>query len=106
VRISNIPVWLLEELLPELKGKDVKIILHYGAEATEPMKEIGDLAIQHSRIYSHFNGVEADEGSIYFSEVVFRVTWADREIFQISTTKYNKEVEWFEMGWRYADKIE
>jgi hypothetical protein len=106
VRISNIPMGLLEELLPALKGKDVKIILHYGAKPTEKMKEVGDIAIQKSKISSDFNGVEADDGSIYFSDVVFRVTWVEDKILHISTMGYNKWVEWFEMGWRYADKVE
>jgi len=106
VRISNIPVGLLDELLPALKGKDVKTILHYGAEPTAEMKEIGDLAIQKARIYSNFNGVEADEGSIYFSDVVFRVRWAESKILQISTMKYDKDVGWFEMGWRHAERLE
>jgi len=105
VRISNIPVWLLNKLLPELKSKNVKIILHYGAKPTAEMKEVGDLAIQKARIYSNFKGVEADEGSIYFSDVVFRVTWAEDKILQMSAMKYNKHVKWFEMGWRHAQKV-
>ncbi len=106
VRISNISVGLLNELLPALKGKDVKIILHNGAKPTAEIKEVGDLAIQKARIYSNFNGVEADEGSIYFSDVVFRVAWAEDKILQISTMKYDKDVGWFEMGWRHAERLE
>jgi len=106
VQISNIPVELLDKLLPELKGKDVKIILPYGAKPTAEMKEIGDLAIQKARMHYDFKGVKADEGSIYFSDAIFCVTWVNEKILQISTMKYNKHVKWFEMGWRYAEKVE
>ena len=109
VRIGNIPVKLLDKLLPVLKGKDVKIILPRGQKPTAKMKEIGDVAIQKAKIYSDFKGVEADEGSIYFSNVMFCVTWAKDKILQISTMEYDKCVKCmkgtFEMGWRYAQKI-
>lgn len=105
VRISNISVELLDELLPALKGKDVKIILHHEVTPTEQMKEIGDLAIQKDRISSNFEGVEADVCSIYFSTVVFRITWTEGKILQITTMRYNKYIRWFEMGWRYATRI-
>ena len=109
VRISNIPVGLLEELLPALKDKDVKIILPNGAKPTEKMKEIGDVAIQKAKIYSDFKGVEADEGSVYFSDAMFCVTWAKGKILQISTMEYDKCVKCmkgnFDMGWRYSEKV-
>jgi hypothetical protein len=105
VQISNIPVGLLDELLPILKGKDVKIILPYGANPTAEMQEIGDVAIQKARMYYDFGGVEADEGSIYFSDVIFCVTWVEDEILQISTLGYNENIKWFEMIWRYAEKV-
>lgn len=109
VRISNIPVGLLDKLLPILKGKDVKIILPDGAKPTEKMKQVGDVAIQKAKIYSDFKGVQADEGSIYLSDVMFCVTWAKDKILQISTMEYDKCVKCmkgtFEMGWRYAQKV-
>jgi len=109
VRISNIPVGLLDKLLPVLKGKDVKIILPRDGKPTAEMKEIGDVAIQKAKIYSDFKGVEANEGSIYFSDVMFCVTWAKDKILQISTMEYDKCVkcmkDTFEMGWRYAQKV-
>lgn len=105
VRISNISVELLDKLLLVLKGKDVKIILHHEASPTEQMKEIGELAIQQDKISSHFEGVEADVCSIYFSNEVFRITWTKEKILQIATMRYNKYIRWFEMGWRYAKRI-
>lgn len=109
VRISNIPVGLLDKLLPALKGKDVKIILPNGAKPTEKMKQIGDVAVQKAKIYSDFKGVEADEGSIYFSDVMFCVTWAKDKVLQIATMEYDKCVKCmkgnFDLGWRYSQKV-
>ena len=109
VRISNVPVKLLKELLPLLKGKDVRIILPNGEQPTEQLKEVCDVAVQKAKIYSDFKGVEANEGSIYFSDVMFCVTWAKDKILQISTMEYDKCVKCmkgtFEMSWRYAQKI-
>jgi hypothetical protein len=108
VRVSNVPAKLLKELLPLLKGKDVKIILPNGQQPTEELKAVGDVAVQKAKIYSDFKGVEADEGSVYFTDVMFCVTWAGDKILQISTMEYDKCVKCmkgtFEMGWRYAEK--
>lgn len=109
VRIGNVPAKLLKELLPLLKGKDVKIILPDGEQPTEELKAVGEVAIQKAKIYSDFKGVEADEGSIYFADVMFCVTWAKDKILQITTMEYDKCVKCmkgtFEMGWRYARKV-
>jgi hypothetical protein len=108
VRISNVPVKLLRELLQVLKGKDVKIILPNGEQATDELKAVGEVATQKAKIYSDYKGVEADEGSIYFSDVMFCVTWAGNKILRISTMEYDKCVKCmkgtFDMGWRYAQK--
>ena len=108
IRIGNIPMRLLEELLPSLKRKDVKIILPTDAKPTEKLRQVGDVAVQKAKIYSDFKGVEANEGSIYFSDVMFCVTWAKDKILQISTMEYDKCVKCmkgtFEMSWRYAQK--
>jgi hypothetical protein len=109
VRIGNIAMILLDELLPVLAGKDVKIILPQDGKPTAKMKEVGEVAIQKAKIYSDFKGVEANEGSIYFSDVMFCVTWAEDEVLQISTMEYDKCVKCmkgtFDMGWRYAEKV-
>jgi hypothetical protein len=109
VRLSSVPVKLLKELLPLLKGKDVRIILPNGQQPTEELKAVGDVAVQKAKIYSDFKGVEADEGSIYLADVMFCVTWAGDKILQISTMEYDKCVKCmkgtFEMGWRYAEKV-
>lgn len=109
VRISNIPVGLVEKLLPVLKGKDVRFILPNGAKPTEKIKEVGDVAIQKAKIYSDFKGVEADEGSIYFSDVVFCITWAKDKVLQVATMEYDKCVKCmkgnFDLGWRYSEKV-
>lgn len=108
VRIGNVPIGLIEELLPLLEGKDVKMILPNGEKPTAQMKQVGDVAVQKAKIYSDFKGVEANQGSIYFSDVMFSVTWAKDEVLQISTMEYDKCVKCmkgtFDMAWRYADK--
>jgi len=108
VRISSIPMGLLEELMPLLRGKDVRVILARGGEPTAKLKEICDVAVQKAKIYSDFKGVEANEGSIYFSDVMYCVTWCKDEILQISAMHYAKCVKCmkgtFEMAWRYSEK--
>ena len=108
VRIGNVPVGLIEKLLPSLAGKDVKIILPGSTKPTAQLREVGDVAVQKAKIYSDFKGVEANEGSIYFSDVMFCVTWSKDKILQISTMEYDKCVKCmkgtFDMAWRYADK--
>jgi hypothetical protein len=108
VRIANVPVGLIEKLLPSLKGKDAKIILPGSAKPTAQLREVGDVAVQKAKIYSDFKGVEANEGSIYFADVMFCVTWSKDKILQISTMEYDKCVKCmkgtFDMAWRYSDK--
>ena len=109
VRIGNVPATLLKELLPLLKGRDVKIILPDGEQPTEDFKAVGEVAIQKAKIYSDFKGIEANEGSIYFADVMFCVTWAKDKVLQITTMEYDKCVKCmkgtFEMSWRYAQKL-
>jgi hypothetical protein len=109
VRIGNVPAGMVKELLPLLKGKDVKIILPEGEQPTDELKTIGDVAIQKAKIYSDFKGVEANQGSVYLADVMFSVTWAKDNILQISTMEYDKCVKCmkgtFEMSWRYARKV-
>lgn len=109
VRIGNIPAGMVEELLPLLKGKDVKIILPDGEQPTDELKAVGEVAIQKAKIYSDFKGVEANQGSVYLADVMFGVTWAKDNILQISTMEYDKCVKCmkgtFEMSWRYARKV-
>ena len=109
IRIGNIPPSLLKELLPLLEGKDVKIILPESEQPTEELKAVGDVAVQKAKIYSDFKGVEADEGSIYFADVMFCVTWTKGKVLKINTMEYDKCVKCmkgtFEMSWRYARKV-
>ena len=108
IRISNIPMKLLEELKPLLVGKDLKIILPFGQKPTEELKKLGELATTKARIYVDFKGTEANTGSIVFSTVVFNIAWLGDEIFEVSTMEYSKCVkclgETFDMGWRYSQK--
>ncbi len=108
IRISNIPMKLLEELKPYLKEKDVKIVLPIGEKPNEELKNLGEVATTKARIYADFKGKEANSGSVNFSDIVFNVLWVDGEILNVSTMEYGKCVkclsETFEGGWRYAQK--
>ncbi len=108
IRISNIPMKLLEELKPLLVGKDLKTILPLGQKFTEELKKLGDLATTKARIYVDFKGTEANTGSISFSTVIFNITWLGDEIFDISTMEYSTCVKClrktFDGAWRYSQK--
>jgi len=108
VRISNIPMALLEKLLPLLKGKDVKIILPMKAKANAELRQIGEVAVQKAKIYKDYKGVEANAGSIYFSDRIFGVVWVKDKILEIDAMDYDKCVKcmknMFDVGWRYSEK--
>ena len=108
VRISNIPMTLLEELGPLLAGKDVKIILPIKAKATEEIKALGPVAVTKAKIYKDYKGTKAHTGSVSFSDRIFNITWTDSKIWEIDAMDYDKCVkclkDMFEVGWRYADK--
>jgi len=108
VRISNIPMSLLEKLLPLLKGKDVKIILPMKAKASDELRKVGEVAVQKAKIYKDYKGVEANAGSIYFSDRIFGVVWVKDRILEIDAMDYDKCVKcmknMFDVGWRYSEK--
>jgi len=108
IRISNIPMPMLEELKPLLKDKDLMIILPAGEKPDETLKELGEVATTKARIYSDFKGTEANAGSIYFAGTVYSVAWANNQILNISTMEYGKCVKCmqgtFDGGWHYAQK--
>jgi len=108
VRISNIPMALLEKLLPLLKGKDVKIILPMKAKASAELRQVGEVAVQKAKIYKDYKGTEANAGSIYFSDRIFGVVWVKDRILEIDAMDYDKCVKcmknMFDVGWRYSEK--
>ena len=108
VRISNIPMALLEKLLPLLKGKDVKIILPIKEKPTDELRQIGEVAVQKAKIYKDYKGTEANAGSIYFSDRIFGVVWVKDRILEIDAMDYDKCVKcmknMFDVGWRYSEK--
>ena len=108
VRISNIPMALLEKLLPLLKGKDVKIILPMKTKPSDELRKIGEVAVQKAKIYKDYKGVEANAGSIYFSDRIFGVVWVKDKILEIDAMDYDKCVKcmrnMFDVGWRYSEK--
>lgn len=108
IRISNIPMNLLEDLKPFLKDKDLKIILPLGKKPTEDLKKLGEIATTKARIYVDFKGKEANSGSVSFSDMSFNIIWLDDNVLNVSTMEYNKCVkcllETFEGGWHYSQK--
>jgi hypothetical protein len=108
IRISNIPMRLLEELKPLLQEKDLKIVLPIGEKPTEDLKKLGEVATTKAKIWADFKGKEANSGSVNFSDMVFNIVWADDQILNTSTMEYRKCVkclsETFEGGWRYTQK--
>jgi len=108
VRISNIPMSLLEELKPLLKDKDLMIILPSGEKPTDELKQLAPIATTKARIYVDYKGEEANSGSINFASTIFNVAWVNGKILGVSTMEYGKCVKClagtFEGGWRYAQK--
>jgi hypothetical protein len=108
IRISNIPMSLLEELKPLLKDKDLQIIMPLSEKPTEELKQLAPIATTKARIYVDYKGEEANSGSINFSHMVFNIAWVNGKILGVSTMEYGKCVKClagtFEGGWRYAQK--
>ncbi len=108
IRISNIPMRLLEELKPLLKDKDLMIILPMNEKPTEELKQLAPMATTKARIYVDYKGQEANSGSISFASLVFNIAWLNDNVLGVSTMEYGKCVKClagtFEGGWRYAQK--
>jgi hypothetical protein len=108
LRISGIPMQLLEELKPLLKDKDLMIILPLGEKPTEELKQLAPIATTKARIYVDYRGEEANSGSVTFASRNFSVIWLGDKILDVSAMEYSKCVKCmagtFEGGWRYAQK--
>jgi hypothetical protein len=108
IRISNIPMRLLEELKPLLKDKDLMIILPLNEKPIEELKQLAPIATTKARIYVDYKGQEANSGSINFASTVFNIAWLNGKILGISTIEYGKCVKClagsFEGGWKYSQK--
>jgi hypothetical protein len=108
IRISGIPMRLLEELKPLLKDKDLMIILPMGEKPTEELKQLAPTATTKARVYVDYKGQEANSGSVSFANTVFNIAWVNDTVLSVSTMEYGKCVKClagtFEGGWRYAQK--
>jgi hypothetical protein len=108
LRISNIPMGLLEELKPLLKDKDLMIILPIGEKPTEELRQLAPTATTKARIYVDYKGQEANSGSVSFANTIFNIVWVNGTVLGVSTMEYGKCVKCmagtFEGGWRYAEK--
>ena len=108
IRISNIPMPLLEELKPLLKDKDLMIILPQNEKPTDELKQLAPTATTKARIYVDYHDQEANQGSINFANTTYNITWTNNKILNISTMEYSKCVKClagtFDGGWPYAQK--
>jgi len=108
IRISNIPMPLLEELKPMLKDKDLMIILPIGEKPDDDLKQLAQTATTKARIYVDYHGQEANSGSINFASTIYNIAWTNEKILSVSTMEYSKCLKClagtFEGGWRYAQK--
>lgn len=108
IRISNIPMRLLDELTPLLKDKDLMIILPMNAKPSEDLRKLAPIATAKARIYVDYRGQEANSGSVNFANTIFTIIWVNDEILDISTMEYGKCVKClagtFEGSWRYSQK--
>ena len=109
IRISNIPMAVLEHFLPDMEGKDVKIIIPHGAKPTPAMKQMGNIAVMKAKIYKDYKGKQANLGTVYFTDRVFTLTWTRDELLEVDSMDYPKCVKCmggtFQTGWRYAEKL-
>jgi len=108
VQISNVPMRVVQPLLPLLKGREVKIILPAGEKPTDELKQLGPVAVQKARIYKDYKGTELNLGSIYFSDRVFSIAWQDDKVVEIDSMDYGKCVKClrgtFDSAWKYSRK--
>ena len=108
IRISNIPMKLLNELKPMLNDKDLMIILPMNEKPTEELKQLAPTATTKARIYVDYKGEEANSGSVTFARLIFNLAWVNNKILNVSTMEHGKCVKCmagtFEGGWRYSQK--
>jgi hypothetical protein len=108
VRISNIPMKLLDELKPLLKDKDLMIVLPPNEKPTEELKKLAPIATTKARIYVDYMGQEANSGSVNFASRSFSIIWTSDKILAVSAMEYSKcakcLMETFEGSWHYAQK--
>jgi len=108
IRISNIPMPLLDEFKPLLKDKDLMIVLPPNEKPSEELKLLAPIATTKARIYVDYMGQEANSGSVNFASRSFNIIWVSDKILSVSAMEYGKcakcLMETFEGGWHYAQK--
>jgi hypothetical protein len=108
IRVSNIPMEFLSELIPILNDKDVTLVLPLNEKPIPELKELGKVGTTKAKIYKDFKGIEAYSGSVNFADRIFNITWTENKILQIESMDYGKCVKCmnnaFEGGFRYSEK--
>ena len=108
IRVSNLPMPLLDELKPLLKDKDLMIILPQNVKPDDEIKALAPVATTKARIYVDYMGQEANSGSVNFASRTFSVIWTENKILAVSTMEYGKcakcMADGFEGAWHYSQK--
>ncbi len=94
--INYLPDFLVEELIPFFKGKDIRIMMPYGHRIHSDIKSIPHSRVSSRlikpklRIYEHH---DAMPGGICFPHIHYGVAWKDGKILEIRTIEVKECVE-------------
>lgn len=108
IRISNVPLHIIDRLRPLLANKDLKIVLPCNVAPDAGLRELGTVAVGGARIFVDYRGREANSGSVAFSDRVFNIVWDGDEVLEVTSMDYLKCArclnDTFETSWHYAKK--
>lgn len=86
VIINNIPLSLLEELLPLLKGKKVSAALKENGSGKSIQDNVENICFYKSDIKASYKNQKMNFGNIVLPSVIFDITWDKKEGIQDITT--------------------
>ncbi len=110
IRLQNIPENLMNELLPLLKGKKIRMILPPGSKPSEKLLEFSEVGIASPKadIYNVYKGKKIYPAGIFLPKIFFNVISINGDVFQISSMEYQKCIkcmnQTFEFAWRRSKK--
>jgi hypothetical protein len=91
VIFNNIPVALVEEFLPLLKGKKVSAVLKENAHVDSVEEDIEDISYHTANIQAGYANKKMNFGCIVLPNIIFDITWDDKDdIRDITGLKFNK----------------
>jgi hypothetical protein len=86
VIVNNIPVSLLEELLPLLEDKKVLVALKENGSRELIEDDIEDICFYNADIEASYNNQKMNFGNIVLSNMIFDITWDKKERIRDITT--------------------